>query len=239
MDFVALISGGKDSLFAAYHMVSQGWSLRAFLTVKPAETESFMFHTINLGIVRYQAEAAGLPLLELRAAAGKEAEVEGFTAGLAALSKSHGFDAVVNGGVSSEYQRRRMDRACSDSGLKSFSPLWHVDPVKLLNNYLDCGFKFIMSGVYAMGLDSSWLGHVISANDVERLARLNSRYGVSVVGEGGEYESAVLDCPLFRNALRLKGSVSPGLNRSEFRVSSILLASKSSEPLVTIEPPQF
>ncbi len=239
MDFVALISGGKDSLFAAYHMVSQGWSLRAFLTVRPAETDSFMFHTINLEIVRYQAEVAGLPLLELPAAAGKEAEVEGFTAGLAALSKSHGFDAVVNGAVSSEYQRRRMDRACSDSGLKSFSPLWHVDPVKLLNNYLGCGFKFIMSGVYAMGLDASWLGHIISTDDIERLVRLNSRYGLSIVGEGGEYESAVLDCPLFRNALRLRGSVLAGLNRSEFRVSSVLLAPKSSDRLVTIEPPHF
>ena len=31
----------------------------------------------------------------------------------------------------------------------------------------------------------------------------NRRYGVNVCGEGGEYESLTLDCPLFRKRIQL------------------------------------
>jgi diphthamide synthase (EF-2-diphthine--ammonia ligase) len=35
------------------------------------------------------------------------------------------------------------------------------------------------------------------------LVELNRKYGVSLVGEGGEYESMVLDAPLFKKRIKV------------------------------------
>ena len=37
----------------------------------------------------------------------------------------------------------------------------------------------------------------------DELERLKDKFGVNVCGEGGEYETFTLDCPLFRHRLRV------------------------------------
>ena len=59
-------------------------------------------------------------------------------------------------------------------------------------------FKFIFTKVAAEGLDNSWLNREIKEKDIEELIKLNKKYGVNVAGEGGEFESFVIDCPLFK-----------------------------------------
>jgi len=58
-------------------------------------------------------------------------------------------------------------------------------------------------GVYALGFDQSWLGRRIDLATLKDLVELNERYGVSLVGEGGEYETLVLDAPFFKRRIRL------------------------------------
>lgn len=61
-------------------------------------------------------------------------------------------------------------------------------------------------GVYAEGFDRSWLGRKIDAACAADLRRLRDRYGISVMGEGGEYESMVLDAPMFSYGFSIGGS---------------------------------
>jgi asparagine synthase (glutamine-hydrolysing) len=68
----------------------------------------------------------------------------------------------------------------------------------LMNN-----FKFIMVKVAAMGLDDSWLGKIITNNELENLIALKKKYGINIAGEGGEYESIVLDAPLFKKKIEI------------------------------------
>jgi len=235
VEFAALTSGGKDSLFASYFMVSQGWTLKAILKVKALNTSSYMFHTINIDVVDEQAKAIGVPLYEIKVSGEKEREVEELTNGLKDASSELGFRAIVLGAVSSEYQRARFDRACEEAEIKNFSPLWHKEPVTLFRSYLSEGFKFIFSGVYALGLDHTFLGRIINKKDLERLVALNKKYGVNIVGEGGEYESLVLFCPLFERALKVYGYKKIGLNRSEFVVTKVQLVEPSESELVVLE----
>src|SRR3989344_5937798 len=66
---------------------------------------------------------------------------------------------------------------------------------------LGADFKFIFTAVAAEGLDSSWLNREITKKDVDLLKKLNERLGTNIAGEGGEFESQVLDCPLFKKRL--------------------------------------
>ena len=62
-------------------------------------------------------------------------------------------------------------------------------------------FKVIFVGVSAFGLDRSWLGKEITSESLEKLVELNMKFQVSLVGEGGEYESFVLDAPIFKKRI--------------------------------------
>ena len=58
-------------------------------------------------------------------------------------------------------------------------------------------------GVYAHGLDQTWLGTKINNKTLEKLVELNEKYQISLVGEGGEYESLVLDDPLYKKRIEI------------------------------------
>ena len=60
-----------------------------------------------------------------------------------------------------------------------------------------------MTAVASMGLDQTWLGKTITEKEVTRLVELNKQFGINVAGEGGEYESFVLDCPFFHKKLQI------------------------------------
>ncbi len=68
---------------------------------------------------------------------------------------------------------------------------------------LDKNFKIMLSSVAALGLDSTWLGRIITQKDVDKLVSINKQYGINVAGEGGEFESLVLFCPLFSKELKI------------------------------------
>ena len=69
--------------------------------------------------------------------------------------------------------------------------------VELLEN----SFEFIFTSIAADGLNKSWLNKVITSDDLEKLNQLKNKIGSNVAGEGGEFESLVLDCPLFKKKL--------------------------------------
>jgi len=64
-------------------------------------------------------------------------------------------------------------------------------------------FQIILSSVAALGFNSSMLGKLITDKDVDRLVVLNKKYKINIAGEGGEFESLVLSCPLFKKKIKI------------------------------------
>ncbi|KAG1662758.1 hypothetical protein FOA52_006783 [Chlamydomonas sp. UWO 241] len=68
----------------------------------------------------------------------------------------------------------------------------------LLSGMIDSGIDAILVKVAALGLDPhKHLGRSISQLQ-PYLHALNAKYGSNVCGEGGEYETLVTDCPMFK-----------------------------------------
>jgi uncharacterized protein (TIGR00290 family) len=65
------------------------------------------------------------------------------------------------------------------------------------------GFKIIFTGVSALGFNKNWLGRILDKSALKELIELNKNYGVNLSGEGGEYETLVLDAPFFKKAIKL------------------------------------
>ncbi len=88
--------------------------------------------------------------------------------------------------------------------MKCFNPLWDKDEFEYLNKLIKDKFKVIIVGVFAYPLDKSWLGREINEKFIEETRELNKKYKIHPAGEGGEFETFVLDCPLFKKPLKVK-----------------------------------
>jgi len=190
----ALFSGGKDSTLAARLAEEDGHQVSYLVTMRSGNPDSYMFHTVNVDAAELQAEALGKQWVQAWTAGEKEKELDDLKATLEGLP----IEGVVSGAIASSYQRDRVERICGELGLTHLSPLWGRGREELLRLVLDKGMKVIFTAVAAQGLDESWLGEELDEAAVRRLLKLKAEYGVDPCGEGGEYESMVLDAPWFR-----------------------------------------
>ena len=159
-----------------------------------------MFHTVNIGLTELQAYAWGKEHVEAKTRGVKEKELDDLKRCLEGLDVG----GIVTGAVASSYQRQRIDVVCGELGLEHVSPLWGRERVGLLNEMLRSGMVIVFSAVAAQGLDRGWLGGKLDRQAVDRLVGLRDRFGVDPCGEGGEYESLVLDAPWFRYRIEVR-----------------------------------
>lgn len=199
MRLAALLSGGKDSVHAA-RLMQRDHRITHLVSMKPENPDSYMFHTVNIELTGLQARAWGIHYVEATTKGEKEKELDDLKEILAEFD----IEGVVTGAIASQYQADRINRLCDELELSHLSPLWGRDREQLLFEMLDSGMKIIFSAVAAHGLDQSWLGKTLIPERVNELKVLRDRFGVDMCGEGGEYESLVLDAPWFMKKIRIE-----------------------------------
>lgn len=199
----ALFSGGKDSTFAVHWAQLQGWDVRCLLTMKSLRDDSWMFHTPNIDFVKVQAAALGFPLVMHETLGEKEKELDDLHNLLKQAKGKFGIRGIVVGALASEYQRMRINTVCNTLELKVFSPLWHKKPEEYLHDITRAGYTFLLTHVAADGLTADLLGKQIDKDSVAWFIEHCRKYRIHPAGEGGEYESYVIDGPLFAERLHV------------------------------------
>jgi len=201
MPVTALVSGGKDSIYAAYLAESQGWPVDELLTVAPDDRESMMFHTPNLPMVALQAEAWGkrhraVPLAERGEAAEARALEE-------ALRDPAG-GPVVAGAIASSYQFARLLQVADRVGRRVYAPLWGKEGRRVLQEEVGAGLDIRFVHLAAEGLPEGWIGRRLDAEIAAQLtAQADSPRRIHPAGEGGEFETLVVDAPFFAARIAL------------------------------------
>ncbi|WP_172632577.1 diphthine--ammonia ligase [Methanohalophilus mahii] len=201
-----LFSSGKDCHFAMYKMKEAGYPIECLITVKSKNPDSYMFHTPNINMASLQSQAMGIPLLEQETAGEKEVELGDLKKAIERAKKEYGIEGVVTGALYSTYQKERIENICSELGMHVYSPLWHMDQEEEMYKLMEENFHFLFSSIAAYGLSSKWLGKEITKNEIYELVKLNEKIGLNIAGEGGEFESFVLDCPLYSKRIEIKKS---------------------------------
>ncbi|GLE02558.1 hypothetical protein PINS_up011396 [Pythium insidiosum] len=227
MKLVALVSGGKDSCYAMMESVRVGHEIVCIAHLRPplhlgdddAEIDSFMFQSVGHNVVRMIAECMDVPLVEGTitgtavttdidySASAEGDEVEDLYRLLADVKQRYPeVEGVCSGAIFSSYQRNRVEHVCGRLGLTSLGYLWRRDQVELLGDMVDAGVDAILVKVAAIGLKPRrHLGRSIADLQPELLA-LKDQYQLNVCGEGGEYETLTLDCPLFKKRIVVDAS---------------------------------
>ena len=202
MNVAILFSGGKDSTMALYNALKSKEDVKYLLSMKSRNDESYMFHVPNIHITDLLSQALDIPLMSAVTDGVKEEELEDLKEAFENL-KSLGVEAIYTGALYSTYQKSRIEKLGEDVGLKIISPYWHVDELEYMREIVSLGFKIVICGVAAWGLDESWLGRIIDDDAIDELVKLNEKYSINMAFEGGEAETLTIDGPIFKKRLKI------------------------------------
>ena len=208
MKLASLYSGGKDSNFSIFEMNKRGHDVVCLISIVPMSSESLLFHFPNIRLTSMLAQAIDLPMRTFRSDIARLSdEVLVVEKALARIKDEFGIEGIVHGGISSNFQKRNFDEVCKKFGLSAFSPLWNLDPSNYLRKLIEQKFEVVIVSVSALGLDRGWLGTWLDHDNVKKLESLSLRYGFNLNFEGGEAETIVVDCPLYKKRLRIKQGI--------------------------------
>lgn len=185
---VALLSGGKDSLYAAMQLwpVDYGVVL-VYDFPRPSP------HLLNLGKTVETLILTGIPVVFAHLRRGHEREET------VKLLQRLGADEIVAGDVYVEDHLRYMESVAAEAGARLREPLWGMDPVELVHREAEAGIEALFTG--ADGRMRRWLGRVFSQKTVEELVEYARRVGADPLGEQGEYHTLALSSPLHETRL--------------------------------------
>ncbi len=201
MDVAVLFSGGKDSCYTIMKAIDANLNVKVLLTLYPKSEDSWLFHHPCIRWTKLQAEAMKLPIATYNIESDGEDEKFELSTHLQDIKNKFNVEGIAAGAIASQYQKKRMQDIAADLNLRMYTPLWNLEPSKLLLDQIESGLEIIIVSTAALGLDSSWLGKKVDQNLAKELDRLQEKHGVNPAGEGGEYETFVLDGPLFQQKI--------------------------------------
>jgi len=196
-----LFSGGKDSNLAMNYAKKYG-EIKCLISILSLNKESYMFHTPNIKYVIKQADAMKLPIIIEETKGAKEQELEDLKRAIKRAKEVYKINGIVTGAIESVYQASRIQKICNELGIECFNVLWQKNQFEILEEIIKLKFDVVITGVFAEGLDD-FLGKKIDKNFIEAIKIVEGKYKINVAGEGGEFESFVLDAPLFKKRIEI------------------------------------
>ncbi|HEU5119951.1 MAG TPA: diphthine--ammonia ligase [Candidatus Nitrosocosmicus sp.] len=207
MNFGGLFSGGKDSTFAISELIRQGHKLTCIIAMQPVSDDSMLFHYPSTKLIKKISKVLDVPLIEVQCSSpDKESESNQLQRAIYNDSSSYPIEGISHGCISSKFQLRIINDICRESNLSMLSPVWQIETDFYFNQLFDQKFEIMITRVAASGLEKSWLGKTIDRLNYLKLRELSEKYGFNLTFEGGEAETLVLDCPMYKKKVVVKDS---------------------------------
>ena len=205
MKLGVLFSGGKDS-YLAMQMASEQHQVSCLLTINSSNKDSWMFHTPAIEWTKLQSESLGISQIIQKTEGIKDDELVDLLKLVKRAKNQYSIQGIVTGALASTYQSTRIQKICNDLGLWCFNPLWQLSQENLLRLLIDSEISSVITGIGAEPFDESWLGKEINSYTVDELLLYSKKYRINPAGEGGEFESLVIDSPMFEKKLEIISS---------------------------------
>jgi uncharacterized protein (TIGR00290 family) len=190
-------SGGKDSALALWTLRRQELEPHVLITTVTEGYERISMHGVRRELLRRQAEALGLPLVEVVIPPACVNEVyEARMAEAFAEEPLSRTDAVAFGDLFLEEVRAYREERLAAGGKRGLFPLWGRNTAELAREFLDAGFEATVVCVDPNALDGSFSGR---RYDGRLLAELPD--SVDPCGENGEFHTFVHAGPVFGESI--------------------------------------
>jgi uncharacterized protein (TIGR00290 family) len=210
-------SGGKDSCLALYEIQkSTDYRVAALLTTVTRDYDRISMHGVRRTLLERQVASLGFPLHQVlitKGASNHEYETKLIEA--VSAYRDQGIDSIVFGDLFLEDIRIYRDQFLARHDLRGIYPVWMRNTTEFIREFIDLGFKAVITCVNADVLDSSFAGMVI---DESLLSALPAN--VDPCGENGEFHTFVFDGPNFKEAVNF--SIGETIQRDSFWFCDLL-----------------
>jgi uncharacterized protein (TIGR00290 family) len=191
-------SGGKDGCLALYRAKQAGIDIRFLVNMVSEDGKRSCSHGIRAAVIKEQAKALGIPIVQKSTTTNTYEKV--FMDTLKVLKKN-GVTAGIFGDIDFNEHREWIERVCKVAAITPRLPLWLEDQTKLLEEFIDAGFKSVVIAVKADLLGKDALGRIVDREFIEYIKALNK--DITPCGEAGEYHTLVIDGPIFQKRLEI------------------------------------
>ncbi len=194
-------SGGKDSLMAFKRLQDDPQvEVCGLITAFTGQQEVVNLHYIPKSLIQKQAEALNLSLypIHLSNQAPNE-EYERKHGELFDQLKANGIHEVAFGDIHLEPIREYRDRLLTAYSMSGNYPLWHEKPLDLVNEFLDHGFKAVITSIDSLQVPDQVLNQTLSRTVIRTLEASN----LDPCGENGEYHTFVCNGPAFKDPIEI------------------------------------
>jgi len=196
-------SSGKDSAWTLYQLQQNPEvEVVGLLTTFNSEFNRSAIHGVRLELVRAQAEAAALPLLEIPLpwpCSNKEYE-ELMEQALVRAKQELAPDAVAFGDLFLEDIRHYREERMADTGLELMFPLWGIPTHELAGCMIESGLQ-----AYVTCLDPKKVPESLAGASFDRAFINSLPETVDPCGENGEFHTFVWDGPMFSKPVMVAG----------------------------------
>jgi len=196
MKVIASWSGGKDSCFACYKALAQGYEVSSLVNFISREFRRVSFHGTRARLISRQAQAVGIPLKQYTVPPDIALYEQRFKKAVSAL-KRNGVEGMVFGDIYLQEHRDWIERVCGELDITPLLPLWGMTSECVLSEFIEAGFEAVIISAKADFFGEKWLGQRIDHSLLPDLKKLEQEKRLDVCGEQGEYHTLVVDGPLF------------------------------------------
>jgi uncharacterized protein (TIGR00290 family) len=186
-------SGGKDSALALWTMRAEGTEPVALLTTVNEDFDRVSIHGVRRELLRAQAAAVGLPLVEvgIPTECPNELYEERIAAALAAPPLADVETFAFADLFLADIRAYREERLAA-AGRSAMFPLWGRDTAALARRFVAAGFGATLVVVDTEQLDAGFVGRRFDSTLLDDLPA-----GVDPCGENGEFHTFVDSGPIF------------------------------------------
>lgn len=191
-------SGGKDSSLALYYLLQdERFSILRLLTSVSKDFQRVSMHGVRVSLLEKQAESLGILLQKIEIPEGVSMEAYDEIMGDALQEiQQLGCTSAAFGDIFLEDLKQYRENRLAKLQMKGIFPLWKRDTREIVHEFIQLGFKSVVTCVNEKYLDSSFVGRTIDASFLADLPP-----NVDPCGENGEYHSFVFDGPIFKQEI--------------------------------------
>jgi uncharacterized protein (TIGR00290 family) len=193
-------SSGKDSAWTLHTLRQESvYEVVGLLTTVNSAYDRVAMHGTRASVLRAQAAAAGLPLIELPLPwPCSNAQYEAVMRDACAAAICEGVEAMAFGDLYLEDVRRYREERLAGTGITPVFPLWGRDTGALVHEMLDGGLRARVTCVDPRKLPASFAGRELDASLLRELPP-----GTDPCAENGEFHTCAYAGPMFAKPLSL------------------------------------
>lgn len=194
-------SSGKDSALALYKTLQEDrFQITSLVTSVNEEFQRISMHGVHIDLLQQQASSLGIPLMTMQIP--KEPTMEQYREIMLSTMdtiKSQGNTHSIFGDIFLEDLRKYREEQLQSIGMEAVFPLWKNDTTELIHEFLNLGFKTIVTCVNETYLDKNFAGRIIDKDFIKDLPE-----NVDPCGENGEFHTFTFDGPIFKNPIQFE-----------------------------------